>query len=127
MIAGCGGEDPADAPAPAPAEQTTAPTGETTTGEAPPTTTEADDNTVIQIVVADGKARVTKGSLRVRQGDALTLVVKADVEDEIHLHGYDLAVGTAPGQPGRINSVADQAGAFIIELEEHHLHLGRSA
>ena len=125
LAAGCGGEESATAPTTAPTQEATTTEAEATT-TAPTTTAAAEpERTVIEIAVRDGKARVTKGSLRVRKGDRVTLRVKADVEDEVHLHGYDLATRTAPGHPAKITFVADQRGAFIIELEEQHLHLGR--
>jgi hypothetical protein len=45
-------------------------------------------------------------------------VVRADVEDEVHLHGYDLSADVAPGQAARITFTADVAGEFEVELEE---------
>ena len=42
----------------------------------------------------------------------------ADVADEVHLHSYDLHADVAPGQPARIDFVADVAGVFECELED---------
>lgn len=123
LVAGCGGEESATAPTTAPAQEATTTEVEATT-TAPTTTAAAEpERTIIEITVRDGKVRVTKGSLRVSKGERVTITVKADVEDEVHLHGYDLATRTAPGHPAKITFVADQRGAFIIELEDRHLHL----
>ena len=46
------------------------------------------------------------------------LVVRADVADEVHLHGYDLSADVAPGQPARISFTADVVGEFEVELEQ---------
>ena len=54
----------------------------------------------------------------IEQGRQVLLVVRADVEDEVHLHGYDLTAEVAPGQAGRIRFRADQVGEFEAELEE---------
>ena len=53
----------------------------------------------------------------------MRLLVRADIEDEVHLHGYDLAAEVAPGHPARINFEADEAGKFIVELESLELHI----
>ena len=54
----------------------------------------------------------------IEQGAQVVLTVRADVTDEVHLHGYDLTAEVAPGQPGRITFRADDVGVFEAELEE---------
>lgn len=51
------------------------------------------------------------------QGERVRILVRADVTDEVHLHSYDLHAGVAPGEPARIDFVADVAGVFECELE----------
>ena len=46
------------------------------------------------------------------------LTVRADVTDEVHLHGYDLFADVAPGQRARITFTADEVGEFEAELED---------
>ena len=48
----------------------------------------------------------------------MLLIVRSDVADEVHLHGYDLAAEVAPGQPAQIRFRADDVGEFELELEE---------
>ena len=48
----------------------------------------------------------------------MRVVVRADVSDHVHLHGYDLLADVAPGNPARIDFVADVAGVFEVELED---------
>ena len=45
----------------------------------------------------------------IAQGEQVLLIVRSDVEDEVHLHGYDLAAEVAPGQPAQIRFRADDA------------------
>jgi hypothetical protein len=52
------------------------------------------------------------------QGERVRIVVRADVSDEVHLHGYDLTADVAPGAPARIAFVANAAGVFEVELED---------
>jgi nitrous oxide reductase len=61
---------------------------------------------------------------QVAEGDEVLLIVTSDVEDEVHLHGYDLAAAVAPGNPARIRFTADSVGEFEIELEERVVPIG---
>lgn len=105
-------------------ETTDVETGETTTESSAATTMqEAPQPQRIVITVRDG--RPVGGLLRaeVAEGAQVLLIVRSDVEDEAHLHGYDLAVHVVPGQPGRIRFRADLPGRFELELEERGVPL----
>ncbi len=93
-LAGCGSDDSSSASS---TDSTTEETT-TTTAETETTTTESAKPTVVSIVVVDG---VPKGGIvrqTVDKGDRVVLVVKSDVADEIHLHGYDKSADVAPGE-----------------------------
>jgi hypothetical protein len=95
-------------------------TGETTTEEAP-TTTEAEDPDAPQrivVVVRDGQPVGGVKRPEIDEGKQVVLVVRSDVSDHMHLHGYDLLADVAPGQPGRIRFRADLVGRFDLELED---------
>jgi hypothetical protein len=96
-------------------------TTEATTEETP--TEEQQGPTRIRIQYAGGEVRGDTGTVRIERGAEVELIVRADVEDEVHLHGYDLTAEVAPGHPARINFEADDAGRFIAELEHLHLHI----
>lgn len=101
-------------------EDTETETEETTTEEAP-TTTEAEDPDAPQrivIVVRDGQPVGGVKRPEIEEGKQVVLVVRSDVSDHMHLHGYDLLADVAPGQPGRIRFRADLAGRFDLELED---------
>ena len=53
-------------------------------------------------------------------GERVVLVVRADVVDHVHLHGYDIMSDVAPGQPARIAFRATVPGQFEVELEDRH-------
>jgi hypothetical protein len=63
--------------------------------------------------------QVVGGAKRIEAstGDTVRIVVTSDAQDELHLHGYDITVNSAPGQPGRFQFKADLEGVF--ELESH--------
>ncbi len=60
----------------------------------------------------DGIVRVTA-----HKGDPVVVVVRSDVSDEVHVHGFDLMADVAPGKPVRIQFTATLTGRFVIELE----------
>ena len=77
----------------------------------------------VRITYTGGKLSGDTGTVRIPRDEKVQLIVRADVEDEVHLHGYDLAAEVAPGHQARINFEADQRGKFIVELEHLHLHI----
>jgi hypothetical protein len=96
-------------------EETT--TEETTTEE---TTTTQPVNQPARVTARFQNGEVVGGLVEaeVEQGTQVVLTVRADVTDEVHLHGYDLFANVAPGQPARITFRADDAGEFEAELED---------
>ncbi|MGH3112000.1 MAG: hypothetical protein ACRDOP_00865 [Gaiellaceae bacterium] len=106
-----------------PTEDTETETEDTTTEEAPTTTEAEDPNAPQRIVIVVRNGQPVGGVKRpeIERDKRVLLVVRSDVEDEAHLHGYDLAAGVAPGQAARIRFQADTPGRFELELEERAL------
>jgi len=122
-LSACGGTDEnGNVPNAATTADTTgtAPTGEATTTEAAP-----EGPRQIRIAYRSGELSGDTGTVRVAKGDRIRLIVRADVEEEVHVHGYDLSAAVAPQHPARIDFVADQPGTFTIELEHLQLHILR--
>ena len=95
-----------------------------TTTEATTTTAPADQAQRILIVVENAEPVGGVQSYEVDEGERVVLVVRADVEDEVHLHGYDLPAAVAPDHPARIRFTANLVGEFEIELEERRVPIG---
>jgi hypothetical protein len=108
-------------------EETTAPgttTTATQTTETSPTTAEGPPPpTELRITYANGRIRGGVQRFTVNKGERVVIVVRSDVEDEVHLHGYDLLVGVEPGKRARISFRATDVGSFEIEFESRHLPL----
>jgi hypothetical protein len=104
-----------------PSETATGETTSTTETEAG-TTTETETApagpTQIRIVVRGGQPVGGVKRPTVRQGDRVVLVVRSDVADEVHLHGYDIKRDLTPGVPAQLAFRATIAGRFEVELEE---------
>jgi len=67
---------------------------------------------------------MTPDSPTAKQNDMLTINVKADKEEVIHLHGYDIKFAGKPGQTVTKTFKADKTGSFEIEIEDTSQHLG---
>jgi len=116
VVAGCGSGSSSTA------EQITSEsTVETTT--APVATTPAKPKSKpsvrrIVIVVDQGRPRGGIKRPKLERGEKVVLVVRADVGEEIHVHGYELTRAVTPGRAARIPITARLAGRFEVEL--HH-------
>ena len=72
---------------------------------------------VPQIVVKGGKPVGGIKQITVSKGDQLRFVVKSDVSDEIHVHGYDLMKDVKAGGEASFSFPAKIDGEFEVELE----------
>jgi FtsP/CotA-like multicopper oxidase with cupredoxin domain len=57
-------------------------------------------------------------TIEVERGDRVTIVVRSDAPDEVHVHGYDVEAAPEPGKPARLSFDADIEGVFEIESHE---------
>jgi hypothetical protein len=105
---------------------TAATTGATTTVETtePPATTAAEQPTVVRVVVRGGKVVGGPQVHDVPFQKKVTLIVRSNIADEVHVHGYNLMRDVAPGMPVRLTFVTTLSGRFEFELEDAHLRLG---
>jgi len=115
-LSSCGGDDSESADTTSTETTTTTDTTETTTTETTPPPPAGPIE--IRIVVVNG---VPKGGIfreKVEKGDRVVLIVKSDVTDHVHLHGYDIMRDVAPGRPARLLFEATIPGRFEVELED---------
>ena len=112
-LAGCGSSD----------NTTATTTTETTTTEETTTTTAATKPTVVSIVVVDGQPQGGIVRQTVSKGDRVVIVVRSDVADEIHLHGYDKSTEVTAGGTARLPFTADLPGRFEVELESRGVQI----
>ncbi len=79
----------------------------------------------VEIEVVDGAPVGGVADVEVGKGDEVRLEVTTDVEDEVHVHGYDQFAGVAPGDPAKFKFTADIDGIYEIELEGSHTQIAR--
>ena len=122
LLASCGGSDNDGEVG------TTETTTETTTTE--PTTTETTTTpppppkpTMIRIVVVNGAPKGGIVRKTVDEGDRVVLIVRSDVSDHVHLHGYDIMRDVSPGRTARLPFRATIPGRFEVELEDRAVQI----
>ena len=101
---------------------------ETTTTVETTTTTETTPPpppgpTEIRIVVVNGAPQGGIVREKVKKNDRVVLIVRSDVADHIHLHGYDIVRDVAPGKPARLPFKATIPGRFEVELEDRGVQI----
>jgi hypothetical protein len=112
------GDDEETAPTTTVATATTPATTET---EPPATTAPKPPDTVtIRIAIPSDVAPTTR-RYSVKQGRKVVIVVRTELSDHVHLHGYDLMADVGPGKPATIRFTASSPGRFELELEDRGL------
>ena len=121
-LASCGGDDEATGTT---ATETTQTTTTTTTESTTTTTTEpeVEKPTVVRVVVVNGAPKGGIVRRTVDKGDRVVIVVKSDVADEVHLHGYDISRDVVAGGTARIAFRAKLQGRFEVELENRGVQI----
>ncbi len=82
------------------------------------TTTPPDDGHRIEVAATGGEPEGGVRTEAVGLGERVVLVVTSDLNDEVHVHGYDLTVDLVPGEPATLSFTADKPGAWEVELHE---------
>ena len=106
-----------------------------TTEAEPPATTEAEPAATTEAEPAEGEGptatiRLEGGEpvggharIEVTRGDTVTIRIRSDTPEEIHVHGYDLTASVGPGQPATLEFLAELEGIFDIETHESGAHV----
>ena len=79
---------------------------------------------VFELTIQGGRLTSGPALLQAHQGERVTLNIRSDRGDELHLHGYDLHAELGPGQTASLQFTADRTGRFGIELHKAHTELG---
>jgi hypothetical protein len=115
--AACGGGNEAAEPPPPPPPPP-AVTPQPPTPQPPPPA-----QTTIRVVFKDGKVVGGLKRFTLEKGDKVVLVVVSDVDDEVHLHGYDKTADVTQDRAARLAFVATIPGRFEVELEDRGIQI----
>jgi hypothetical protein len=77
------------------------------------------------IVVEGGEPVDGVADLSYEKGDEVRLEVKSDIDEELHVHGYDLYEDVAAGGKAKFSFPATIDGVFEIELEESGVQIAQ--
>ncbi|HEX2023602.1 MAG TPA: hypothetical protein VHF00_02790, partial [Acidimicrobiales bacterium] len=102
-------------------ERTTVTTlsGAPSTAPTRPTTVEA---RLVDVVVRRGSVE-GGGRQEVPLNERVRLRVTSDLEEEVHVHGYNHRFQVGPTGPAEITFIANLPGVFEVELEKSHKRL----
>jgi hypothetical protein len=124
LAAACGGAEPAATTTTEPAPTTSLAANPTTTSAVVATTVEATTTTIdpVDVEISGG---VASGAavFTYEVGDTVDITVVSDVDDELHVHGYDLVFELPAGVPLTLDFVADIPGVFEVEVHTGHAHV----
>lgn len=97
--------------------------GSATTGVASAEPDPTADVVEITVSVRDGKVTPKPHRVDVKLGSTIRLQVTSDVDDVLHVHGFDVEEPLEAGRTTTVELTADQPGLFEVETHETELQL----
>jgi hypothetical protein len=76
-----------------------------------------------RVVVRGGQPVGGVERLEYDSGERVRFIVRSDVADEVHVHGYDISKEVTAGGSVRFGFPADIEGVFEVELEQRHVQI----
>lgn len=71
---------------------------------------------MFELRLANGALSLEQDSIRVTEGDQVTLKWSSDLPVQLHLHGYDIKQSAGPEKPGAMTFEAYATGRFPISI-----------
>jgi len=126
-LAGCSsGETIADG-APTSTEPSPTSSGPTSPAEQSPTaqesSTPAEQAVEVTVSVRDGTVTPPTRRVEVARDSLVRLLVTSDVDDEVHVHGYEVEGQLEAGRTATVELVAAESGVFAVETHDSGLEL----
>lgn len=120
-----GDDEDSASPPPPPAPPTTPTTVSTQPPPPPSLPPRPARPTVVRVPITIRGGSPVGGIRRVTvaRNRRVVLIVRSDVADHVHLHGYDVKRDVGPGAPGRLEFRATIPGRFEAELEDRGLQI----
>lgn len=76
------------------------------------------------IEIRNGRLHSGPATVQLTQGQTVKLTVLSDRDDELHLHGYDIALQLRAGQRANLMLEATLSGRFEYEIHSTHSGIG---
>ncbi len=77
-----------------------------------------DADVVVAVSFVDGAVSVDDDRIGVERGATVAVAVESDVDERIHVHGYDVFGDVVAGETSVVGFEADVPGVFEVELED---------
>lgn len=116
VVAACASGEPAASTTTSAGTSTTTTSLATTTTPSAPTSTTTPE---VDVEFVDGEAD-GPDVLEVELGETVDIWVLSDVDDEMHVHGYDIIHELEAGEPFNLSFSADVPGIFEVEVHTGH-------
>ena len=75
------------------------------------------------VSVTDGKVTPKPSRVKIPLGSVVELQVTSDVDDEVHVHGFDVERPLDAGVTTTVELLADEPGLYEVETHETELEL----
>ena len=76
----------------------------------------------VHVVIKDGKVTDDQGTIKMVQGDNVTLHFSSDEIHHLHIHGYDIEVEVGLGSHAMVDFNATVTGRFPVEIHGSSYH-----
>lgn len=76
------------------------------------------------LVIESKKVVSGPATIKVNQGDEVTIKITSDEAEEFHVHAYDNSVELEPNKEATLTFTADMSGRFPFELENSKTEIG---
>ncbi len=83
-----------------------------------------EDANTFNIVIKEKKIVSGPTTIKVNQGDEITINITADEAEEFHVHAYDNSVELEPNKEATLTFTANLSGRFPFELEQSKTEIG---
>ncbi len=83
---------------------------------------QSSEEKAFDLTIQDGQIVGGTKSVRVTEGDKVTLNIISDAAIEVHLHGYDIEAEVTPGAPARMSFEAFATGRFPVSVHGADQH-----
>lgn len=82
------------------------------------------NSVVFHMIVKNNKVISGQTTLRVHKGDDVSIIITADVDGKLQLHGYKKVISFIKNRPAVLSFQANISGRFPYELEDTDAEIG---
>jgi plastocyanin len=92
-------------------------------GDRTPTEASVPAGTTLEVTITGRQVDPRPAAVPVAEGETLTIVITSDVENRVHIHGFEIERHLEPGNPVSITLKGRQPGSYEVETHDPELRL----